>query len=81
VIHPVTVERAWTLRRRYMRAAFCVLAVAWALWAVGVRDLFLPLALVCWVLMARGLQWDGWVTGYRAARSDDRNHDTEGDPA
>lgn len=66
----LTVESASVLRRHFMWAAVIVAALALAARAIGLGELFLPLAIVCWILMARSLQWDGWITGYRSGAAD-----------
>lgn len=70
MIRAVTVERARTLERRFKLAALGVAVVTTALYMIGFRMFVLPLVVVCWLLLARSLQWDGWITGYQAARKD-----------
>lgn len=62
--------RALKLRKRFMRWAFAVLVTATLAKVAGFDALFMPLAAVCTVLLARASHWDGWATGNAAKPCD-----------
>jgi hypothetical protein len=64
----VSPERADTLSKRLWRVGVAILALATVLSLIGFKLFFMPLALTAWLCLMRASHWDGWITGYKAAR-------------
>jgi len=64
----MTPARADTLSGRFFWAGVAVLTIATALNLLGFKMFFMPLAAVWVLLLSRVTYWNGWRSGYKAAR-------------